>query len=191
MSAVCDGIGLAEALLDRRAERHLRDEVAGERAAHLLGRRLPCLGQHPVLQPDLRQGAEDIGTQLDSRPDFAEFAGLFQDPDGKAFERQGMGGHQPANAAAGDQERQGSLVSTRHAFSSHPVVAAPARSGRRWLQVLAFDAGCRQGQGAGGHRRFPQIGIRCRDRVDADLGRAARQAPRGCALGARERERCR
>ena len=82
VGAVGDGIGLAETGKEFLAERDAGDQLAGERAAHLLRRRAVRVGQHRLLQPDLLQRAEHVRPELDAGADFAEFRALLEHADG-------------------------------------------------------------------------------------------------------------
>ena len=109
VGAVGHRVGLAEALHERGVERDMGDQLAGERIAHFLRRRHMGIGQHRVLEPDLVQRAEDIGSELDAGADLAELARLLEQDDREALLRQRIGGDEPADAATRDQKGSGAV----------------------------------------------------------------------------------
>ena len=78
VGAVGDAVRLAETLHEFGIERHIGNEVAGQRVAHFLRRRAMGVGQHGVLEADFLQHAENIGPELDAGADFAEFRRLLE-----------------------------------------------------------------------------------------------------------------
>ena len=55
-----------------------------------------------------------IGLPMIEAADFAEFRRLLENPDRKALVGERVGSDEPADAAAGDQERGGATIRTRH-----------------------------------------------------------------------------
>jgi hypothetical protein len=104
--AVGHRIGLLEAAVEFVVERHIGDQLAGQAIAHLLKRRHPGVGQDRILQADLVERAEDIGTELDAGADLSKLVGLLQHAHRKALQGQCIGRDQSSDAAAHDQERQ-------------------------------------------------------------------------------------
>ena len=100
VGAVGDRVRLAEALEELRAERNAGDQLAGERVAHFLRRRTVGIGEHGILEPDLVQRAENVGSELDAGADLAEFGRLLEHAHREARPRQRIGGGEAADAAA-------------------------------------------------------------------------------------------
>ena len=73
VGAMGDAVRLAEALHELGVERHIGNQITGQRVAHFLRRRAMCVGQHGVLEADFLQDAENIRPELDAGADFAEF----------------------------------------------------------------------------------------------------------------------
>ena len=128
-------IGLAEPLHEGFAERNAGDEAAAQRVAHLDVGRHPGVVHHAGLEPDPFDRPEDVGTELDAGAELFEFRRLLEYPHRKALVCQRIGGDQPADAAAGDEE--GKVAPASHvdiarswgsrvcSYQSTPATASP------------------------------------------------------------------
>ena len=83
-----------------------------QRVAHLDLGRDPGVVQHAVLEADPLERAEDVGAELDAGAELLELRRLLEHPHRKALARQRIGGRQPADAAARDEE--GKVVTVGH-----------------------------------------------------------------------------
>ena len=107
--AVGHRIGLLEAFARKRGSSSgMRvTQLAGERAAHLHGRRPMGVGEHRVLEAEPVERAEDVGAELDAGADLAELGRLFEHPHRETLARaSAYAAAKPADAAARDQNRQ-------------------------------------------------------------------------------------
>src|SRR5215475_6894972 len=88
------------------------------------------VGEHGVLEADLVECAEDIGAELDAGADLAELGRLLQHPDRDAVAGERISRREPADAAAGDEDRFIFFVSLRHAcfLAAPPVFRLPGES---------------------------------------------------------------
>ena len=117
--AVRHRIGLIEFGDEALVERDAGDLLAGKRAPHFHGWRPVGVGQYRILEPELFQGTENVGSKLDAGADLVKLGRLLQHPYRKAFAREGVGCRQTADAAARDQDRR-LPIRLRH-FSLRPV----------------------------------------------------------------------
>ena len=99
-------VGLLEPLLGLLAKLDARDQLAGQRVAHLHSVGHPGVGQHRILQAYLVQGAKDVGAKLNAGAKLLELGGLLQHAHRESLKGQGIGRHQPADATADHQNRQ-------------------------------------------------------------------------------------
>ena len=128
VGAMGNAVRLAEALDEFGVERHVGNEIAGQRIAHFLRRRAVCVGQHGVFEADFLQDAENVRPELDAGADFAEFGRLLEQPDRKSLVSQRIGGDQAADSAAGDQKGSGTTIRTSHGHdltSRKPIMRRP------------------------------------------------------------------
>ena len=88
-----------------------------ERVAHFLRRRQVGVAQHGLLQPDLVQHAEDVGAELDTGADLAEFGRLLENAHRETLPRQREGCDQAADAAAGHQNGRRVTIVVGHGRS--------------------------------------------------------------------------
>jgi hypothetical protein len=106
VGTVGDRVGMAEFRQEARViERDARDQVTGQRTAHLHRGRTVGLGQYGVAQAQLIECAEDIGTKLNAGADLLELRCLLENAHRKTLARERTGGGKATDAAAGDQER--------------------------------------------------------------------------------------
>src|SRR5262249_47918266 len=132
-----DGIGLAETIEEARiVERNTNHALARERATHLHCGRRVRFGEHGVLEPELVDGAENIGAKLDAGAKFLEFRRLFQQSYRKPFAGERIGRREPTDAATGNQDGQSLFT----AIGTHPA-SPDALGSPRTSKVLAAFAG--------------------------------------------------
>src|SRR5215471_7791100 len=117
VGTVGDSIGLAESLQERVAERNIGYQLAGEGIAHLLRGRAMGVCEDGVLEADFLQHPKNVGAKLDAGTNLAKFRRLLENPDGKAMICECISGDKPADAAAGNEERGGTAIHTRHGLN--------------------------------------------------------------------------
>src|SRR5690242_14963991 len=86
VGTMADRIRLAELRREPLVERNVDHEIARQRVAHLLSSGPPCVGENRVLQADAFECAEDVGSELNTGADLAEFVRLLKHANGKALE---------------------------------------------------------------------------------------------------------
>ena len=136
-------------------ERNAGDALAGQRAAHLHGRRPMGVGEHRVLETEPVERVENIGAELNAGTDLTELGRLLDHPHRQALARERICRREPADAAARHQDRQ---------FPTVPVRHDPLRTTHRPRGYLArFAAGsnptaasCDRGGGATSLRSSPR-----------------------------------
>src|SRR4029077_13155037 len=124
-----DGVRLLEAGDELLAERHGRDLRAGERVAHLQPAGFPGVAQHVDLEADALEGAKYVRSELDPGAELAKLGRLLEHPHRETFAGERIGGHQPADAAARNEERQVPTVRFGHASTPVAVHTGAAPEG--------------------------------------------------------------
>src|SRR5690242_18579282 len=132
--AMADRIGLVELRREPLVKWNADHEIARQRIAHFLSSGPPRVGKNGVLQADTFERAEDVGSELNTGADLAEFVRLLEHTTGKALERKRIGRDQPADAATGNEERRTRAVQFGHIDTpaSGPIPTFASLFG--WLQ---------------------------------------------------------
>ena len=73
VGAMCNAVRLAKALHELGVERHIGNEITGQRIAHFLRRRSMCVSQHGIFEPNFLEDPENVRPELDACADFTEF----------------------------------------------------------------------------------------------------------------------
>src|SRR5258708_7699737 len=114
-----DGVRLLEPGDELLAERNRRDLGAGQRIAHLQPAGFPGVAQHVDLEADALEGAKDVRSELNAGAELAKFGRLLEHPHRESLAGVRVGGHQPADAAARNEERQ--IPTVRFGHASTPL----------------------------------------------------------------------
>ena len=73
VGAMGNAVRLAKALHELGVERHIGNEITGQRIAHFLRRRPMCVSQYGIFEPNFLEDAENVRPELDAGTDFTEF----------------------------------------------------------------------------------------------------------------------